>query len=95
VPEALTCDVVVVGDVVVGTEVVLVNVFDVQVVVAVGATALVESTPMRNVEVAERVLESSSDGAAVVEAGPTGAAEQAPSVTSTAAVAATRDVIFM
>ena len=92
-PDALTCDVVVVGDVVVGTGVV--NVFGVQVVVDVGGTPLVDSAPVRNVEVAERVLESSSDGAAVVESRPTGAAEQAPSVTSTAAVAATRDVIFM
>jgi hypothetical protein len=94
VPDALTCDVVLVGDVVVWIGAVVVNVLDVHVVVAVGAITLVVSAPVKN-EGAERVLESSSDGAAVVESRPTGAAEQAPSVTSTAAVAATRDVIFM
>ena len=92
-PEALSC----VVDVDVDTVVVVDEVVDVVVVVqvegAVGWASVVLSVAATSVVVALRVLESSNDGAAVGESGPRGA-EHAPSV-RTAAVAATRGVIFM
>ena len=85
-PEALSC--------VVDVDVVVLDVDVVHVAGAVGWTTAVPSLPMTNVVVALRVvLESSNDGAAA-DSRPTGAAEQAPSVT-TATAAATRGVIFM
>ena len=83
-PVALSCvDVAVVG-------------LDVAVVVhTVGWSNVVASPPITNVVVAVRVvLERSNEGAGAGESGPTGAAEQAPSVRTAAAVA-TRGVIFM